>query len=109
MKFTLRKAVIQLLLIFSSIPHFSQSKTNIQKQQQFYARYYEYQVDESKGKEVGNDMLKLSQTPYEKSVSYLTLGRDRVDNGDFVRAVDYLQNSLLTSTPLPNELIEKIK
>ena len=82
-----------LFFLFFTIYSNAQTKINETQQKKYYDTYLIYQLDQSKGKIVGSKMLSLAQTPYEKSLAYLTLGRDRSDNGDFVKSVEFLQKS----------------
>jgi len=83
-----------VILFFSLICNFSfAQKTNVKQQEDFYKRYQDYILNQSKGFEVGKDLLKLAQNPYEISIAYFTIGNTHLENGDFVESVKFLQKS----------------
>lgn len=85
--------LVSFCLLIFSVQVFSQSKIDEKKRKQFYSRYQEFILDNTKAPIIGNEMIKLAQTPYEKSISYLTVGRYYYDNCDYEKSVDYLQKS----------------
>lgn len=85
--------LVSLFLLFYSAHFFSQATIDESRRRLFYDRYQEFILDNTKASIVGNEMIKLAQTPYESSISYLTVGRYYYDNCDYVKSVDYLQKS----------------
>ena len=76
-----------------SVILFSQKKMDDDKTKEFYSTYHQFQLDHKNSEKYGKEMLRLSQSKYQNSLAYFTLGIGRYENGDYIKAVDFMQNA----------------
>lgn len=85
------KTILTFILILSTFQTRAQVKIDSEKQKKFNEANLNYLKNPSDGLTSGREMLKYAQNSQEKALSYLAMGKQRSDKGDFVKSVDYLQ------------------
>ncbi len=81
------------VFVFTSGFFQGQNKYDVEKKAQFFKLFKEQQNSVNYSLDNGQKLLTLSQTNYEKALSYMILGEANYKAGDYVKSVDFLEQA----------------
>lgn len=85
---------IIIFFILLPITIYSQSNIGDEKRKKFYELKNEYEYSENFSNHIGDKLLNLAQTDFEKSLAYIIIGENFYNQSDYLSSVENLEKSL---------------